>query len=47
MLDAAPQPFHKNVVEGAPATVHANGDALALEHPGKAVTGELGPLGRC
>ena len=40
MLDASPETF-EDVVECPTPAIHADGDALSLEHTGKGITGEL------
>ena len=41
VLDAAPQPLDKNVIEHAPPSIHADGDTLAFEDAREALAGEL------
>ncbi len=40
MLDAPPKPLCKNVDVGPPPTIHADGDALALENFREDLAGE-------
>src|SRR5574338_1224607 len=44
VLDRPPQPLDEDVVVAAPAPVHADADAVALEHPGERFRGELAAL---
>lgn len=47
ILDASPQPLHKNVIQCPPPPVHANGNVLRLEPVGERGAGKLAALGRC
>jgi hypothetical protein len=40
MLDAAPQPLDKNIIEYTSAPIHADRDAFALEHAREGVARE-------
>ncbi len=44
VLDAAPEALHEDVVQGPPAPVHADVDAMPLENPGERLRGELATL---
>ena len=44
VFDAAPEPFHEDVVMVAAFAVHADPDIMILEHACKGFTGELGTL---
>ena len=44
VLDGAPQPLHEDVVDGASAAVHGDGDAVRLQYRGERGAGELGTL---
>ena len=44
MLDAPPEAFHKNVVQGATAAIHADGDPFPFQNTGERLTGKLRPL---
>src|SRR5215472_5357377 len=44
VLQAAPQTLDENVVQGAPPSIHADGDAALLQRRQKVGGGELRPL---
>jgi hypothetical protein len=44
MFDAAPEPFHEDVVMVATLAVHADTDAMLLENTCEGLTGELDTL---
>jgi hypothetical protein len=44
VFDAVPEPFHKDVIHGPTAAVHADGNAVRLEYAGEGVSGELAAL---
>jgi hypothetical protein len=44
VFDAAPEPFHKDVIQGPTASVHADGNAVRLEYASEGVSGELAAL---
>ena len=44
VLDAAPQPFHEDVVHAPAPAVHAHLNALRQQHAGEGLTGELAAL---
>ena len=44
ILQAAPQPSHKHIVDPTALAVHTDPDAFVFEHSGKLVAGELAPL---
>ncbi len=44
MLEAAPEPFDKNIVQRSTPSIHANRNACALEHARERSAGELGAL---
>lgn len=44
LFDAAPEPFHEDVVMVAALAVHADPDAMLLENACEGLTGELGTL---
>ena len=45
--NAAPQPFHEDVVHAPAPAVHAHLNALRQQHAGEGLAGELGCPGRC
>ena len=45
VLDAAPEPLHKDVVQGPTATIHADLDTMPLEHTREGFGGELAAAG--
>ena len=44
VLETAPKPFDEDIVEAAPAPVHADRDALRFQHAGEGVAGVLATL---
>lgn len=44
VLDRSPEPLHANVIVTTPATVHADWDAVGLQHPSERAAGELAAL---
>ncbi len=44
ILEAAPEPFDKDVVAEPPATVHADGNSVVTQHAGEVLVGELATL---
>ncbi len=44
VLDAPPEPFHEDVVQGPAPTIYAEFDPLSLECAGEGLAGELHPL---
>ena len=44
VLDAAPQPFHEDVVHAPAPAVHAHLNALRQQHAGEGLAGELAAL---
>jgi hypothetical protein len=44
MLDAAPETFHKDIIQCPAASVHADCDVMQLQNASKSVTGELAAL---
>ena len=44
VLDAAPQPFHEDVVHAPAPAVHAHLNALRQQHAGEGLAGELGGI---
>ncbi len=44
VFERAPQPFDKNIVHAAPATVHGDRGARVLERAGEVEAGELATL---
>ena len=44
VFDAAPEPFHEDVVMVAALAVHADPDAMLFENAREGFTGELGTL---
>ncbi len=44
IFDVTPETLHEDVVQCPPAPVHADGNAMPLEHPGERFRGELATL---
>ena len=44
VLDAAPEPFHKDIIQCPTAPVHADRDSFAFKHASKSFAGELAAL---
>ena len=44
VLDAPPEPFHEYIVQCTAAAVHADADAVRLEHAGEGLRGKLTAL---
>jgi len=40
-LAVSSEPFHKNVIQCPATPIHADGNTMRLEHPGKRFAGEL------
>jgi hypothetical protein len=44
VLDRAPEPFRKDIIERPAAAIHADADEVILQNAGELVTRELRPL---
>lgn len=44
VLDAAPEPFHEDVVQRPAAPIHADSDVVRLQDAGESIAGELAAL---